>query len=231
MLFCERLWENLPYFLDVLIPAAGMTVRIAAGAFVLAIVVGLVLALLQTVKVSIITVVVRTYIEIIRGTPVLAQLFILYFGLTEVGIRFTPVQAAILGLGLNGGAYLAEVFRAGIQSIHAGQLEAALTVGMTPLSAMRYVILPQALNVVVPPTTNYSIALLKDTAIVSAVAAPEIMFKARNLVMETYLSAQIYLLVALMYLVMSLMLAYVSRRLERRLAVSGASGAGSPRAA
>src|SRR5215211_5592675 len=212
MLFWERLWENLPYFLDVLIPAAGMTVRIAAGAFVLAIVVGLVLALLQTVKVSIITLVVRTYIEIIRGTPVLAQLFILYFGLTEVGIRFTPVQAAILGLGLNGGAYLAEVFRAGIQSIHAGQMEAALTVGMTPLIAMRYVVLPQALNLVVPPTTNYSIALLK----------------ARNLVMETYLSAQIYLLVALMYLVMSLILAYVSRRLERRLAVSGASGTGRP---
>jgi His/Glu/Gln/Arg/opine family amino acid ABC transporter permease subunit len=231
MLFWERLWDNLPYFLDVLIPAAGMTVRIAAGAFVLAIVVGLVLALLQTVKISIITVVVRTYIEIIRGTPIIAQLFILYFGLTEFGIRFTPVQAATLGLGLNGAAYLAEVFRAGIQSIHAGQMEAALTVGMTPLIAMRYVVLPQALNLVVPPTTNYSIALLKDTAIVSAVAAPEIMFKARNLVMETYLSTQIYLLVALMYLVMSLILATISRRLERRLAVSGASGTGRPSAA
>ena len=223
MRFWERLWENLPYFLEVLIPAAGMTVRIAAGAFVLAIVVGLVLALAQTLKIGLLTLIVRTYIEIVRGTPVLAQLFILYFGLTQVGIRFTPIQAAIIGLGLNGGAYLAEVFRAGIASIHAGQMEAALTVGMTPLGAMRWVILPQALNVVVPPTTNYSIALLKDTAIVSAVAAPEIMFKARNLVMETYLSAQIYLLVALMYLSMSLILAYISRRIERRLAVSSAS--------
>jgi polar amino acid transport system permease protein/cystine transport system permease protein len=229
--FWERFWENLPYFLEVLIPAAGMTVRIAAGAFVLAIVVGLVLALLQTLKIGIITLIARTYIEIVRGTPVLAQLFILYFGLTQVGIRFTPVQAAILGLGFNGGAYLAEVFRAGIESIHSGQMEAALTVGMTPLSAMRYVILPQALNVVVPPTTNYSIALLKDTAIVSAVAAPEIMFKARNLVMETYLSAQIYLLVAIMYLIMSLILAYISRRLERRLSISGATGAARPSAA
>lgn len=224
MLFWERFVDNLPYFLEVLIPAAGMTVRIAAGAFVLAIVVGLVLALLQTIRIGLVTLVVRSYIELIRGTPVLAQLFILYFGLTEVGIRFTPIQAAILGLGLNGGAYLAEVFRAGIESIHAGQMEAALTVGMTPLTAMRYVILPQALRVVVPPTTNYSIALLKDTAIVSAVAAPEIMFKARNLVMETYLSAQIYLLVAIMYLVMSLILAFISRRLERRLGESGATG-------
>lgn len=218
MLFWERLWENLPYFLEVLIPAAGMTVRIAAGAFVLAIVLGLLLALLQTVRIGVINALVRIYIEVVRGTPVLAQLFILYFGLTEIGIRFTPIQAAILGLGFNGGSYLAEVFRAGIQSIHTGQMEAALTVGMTPLAAMRYVVLPQALNVVVPPTTNYSIALLKDTAIVSAVAAPEIMFKARNLVMETYLSAQIYLLVAIMYLIMSVILAAISRRVERRLA-------------
>src|SRR3954470_8709640 len=217
MLFWERLWNNLPYFLEVLIPAAGMTVRIAAGAFVLAIVAGLVLALLQTARVAPISAVVRTYIEVIRGTPVLAQLFILYFGLAEIGIRFTPVQAAILGLGLNGAAYLAEVFRAGIESIHTGQMEAALTVGLTPLAAMRYVVLPQALSVVVPPTTNYSIALLKDTAVVSAVAAPEIMFRARNLVMETYLSAQIYLLVAAMYLVLSLILAYLSRRVERRV--------------
>lgn len=224
-LFWDRFFENLPYFLDVLIPAAGMTVRIAAGAFVLAIAAGLVLALLQTLRIGVVTAAVRAYIEVIRGTPVLAQLFILYIGLTEFGIRFSPIQAAILGLGFNGGAYLAEVFRAGIQSIHAGQMEAALTVGMTPLAAMRWVVLPQALNVVVPPTTNYSIALLKDTAIVSAVAAPEIMFRARNLVMETYLSAQIYLLVALMYLVMSLILAFIARRIEWRLAVSGATGA------
>lgn len=226
-MFWQRFREELPYFLEVLIPAAGMTVRIAVGAFVLAIVVGLALALLQTFRIGLLNVILRAYIEIVRGTPVLAQLFILYFGLTQVGIRFTPVQAAIIGLGFNGGAYLAEVFRAGIESIHRGQLEAALTVGMTPLSAMRWVIIPQALRVVVPPTTNYSIALLKDTAVVSTVAAPEIMFKARNLVTETYLSAQIYLLVALMYLCMSLVLAWISRRLERRLAASSATGDGS----
>lgn len=226
-MFWQRFREELPYFLEVLIPAAGMTVRIAAGAFVLAIVVGLALALLQTFRIGLLNVILRAYIEIVRGTPVLAQLFILYFGLTQVGIRFTPVQAAIIGLGFNGGAYLAEVFRAGIESIHRGQMEAALTVGMTPLAAMRWVIIPQALRVVVPPTTNYSIALLKDTAVVSAVAAPEIMFKARNLVTETYLSAQIYLLVALMYLCMSLILSWISRRLERRLAASSATGDGS----
>lgn len=224
MQFWQRFWEKLPYFLEVLVPAAGMTVLITAGAFVPAIVVGLLLALLQTAKAPLISGAVRGYIEVIRGMPVLALLFILYIGLFEIGIALTPVQAAIVGLGMNGAAYLAEVFRAGIQSIHSGQMEAALTVGLTPLAAMRWVVLPQALNVVVPPTTNYSIALLKDTAVVSVVAAPEIMFRARNLVMETYLSAQIYMLVAVMYLVMSLVLSFIARAIERRLAISGAAG-------
>lgn len=217
--FWAKLWTNLPYFLETLMPAAVTTIAVTAGAFVLAVIVGLLLALLQRAKFDLVRKAVRAYIEIVRGTPVLAQLFILYFGLAEFGLKFTPLQAAILGLGLNGAAYLAEVFRAGIQSIHAGQMEAALTIGMTPLAAMRYVVLPQAIGVVVPPTANYSIALLKDTAVVSAVAAPEIMFRARNLVMETYLSMQIYLLVALMYLVLSFALSRVAVALERRLAV------------
>ncbi|HEU5430899.1 MAG TPA: amino acid ABC transporter permease [Thermomicrobiales bacterium] len=217
--FWAKLWTNLPYFLETLMPAAVTTIAVTVGAFVLAVIVGLLLALLQRAKFDLVRKAVRAYIEIVRGTPVLAQLFILYFGLAEFGLKFTPLQAAILGLGLNGAAYLAEVFRAGIQSIHAGQMEAALTIGMTPLAAMRYVVLPQAIGVVVPPTANYSIALLKDTAVVSAVAAPEIMFRARNLVMETYLSMQIYLLVALMYLVLSFALSRVAVALERRLAV------------
>jgi His/Glu/Gln/Arg/opine family amino acid ABC transporter permease subunit len=218
--FWTKLWENLPYFLEVLVPAVGTTVAITAVAFVLAIVAGLLLALLQTTPLSSVRRLVQVYVEVIRGTPVLAQLFILYFGLAEVGIRFTPFQAATLGLGLNGAAYLAEVFRSGIESIHAGQMEAALTVGMTPLAAMRWVVVPQALRVVVPPVTNYSVALLKDTAVISAVAAPEIMFRARNLVMETYLSMQIYLLVAVIYLVLSLTLARAAARVERRFAAA-----------
>ncbi len=220
MEFWAKLWENLPYFLEILLPAAWVTIRVTAIAFLLAVAAGLLLAMLQTSSLLPLRVLVRTYVEVIRGTPVLAQLFILYFGLAEFGIRFTPFQAATLGLGLNGAAYLAEVFRAGIQSIHAGQMEAALAIGLTPLSAMRYVVVPQALRIVVPPVTNYSIALLKDTAIVSAVAAPEIMFRARNLVMETYLSMQIYVLVAVMYLAMSLVLARAAARIERRFAVA-----------
>ena len=112
-----------------------------------------------------------------RAVPVLTQLFIIYFGLTEIGIRLDPLPSAIVGFGINGGAYLTEVFRAGIESIHHGQMEAAQMLGMTRLAALRIVILPQAVRVVLPPLGNFAIGLLKDTALASAVAAPELMFQ------------------------------------------------------
>jgi polar amino acid transport system permease protein/cystine transport system permease protein len=148
---------------------------------------------------------------------VLTQLFIIYFGLTEIGIRLDPLSAAIVGFGINGGAYLTEVFRAGIGSVHQGQMEAAQMLGMTRLTAMRIIILPQAMRVVLPPLGNFAIGLLKDTALASAVAAPELMFRARNLVDKTFLSTQIYLTTAAIYLAMSLPLGYVTRRLEARV--------------
>jgi polar amino acid transport system permease protein/cystine transport system permease protein len=211
----DRFLERAPYFLAVILDGAVTTVEVTVGALILAIVVGLIVALVRigggpASKLAV------AYIEFLRGTPVLAQLFILYFGLVEVGlVTLEPLQAAVLGLGLNGGAYLAEVFRAGIQAIHREQVEAALSVGLTPLNAMRRVILPQAFRIVLPPIGNFSIGLLKDTAVVSAVAAPEIMFRARQLTTETFQSGQIYLIAALVYLGLSLPLSQVVRRLER----------------
>jgi polar amino acid transport system permease protein/cystine transport system permease protein len=211
----DRFLERAPYFLGVMLEGAVTTVEVTFGALVLAIIAGLILALVRVGgglagKLAVV------YIEFLRGTPVLAQLFILYFGLVEVGlVTLQPLQAAVLGLGLNGGAYLAEVFRSGIQAIHRGQMEAALAIGLTPLGAMRRVILPQAFRIVLPPIGNFSIGLLKDTAVVSAVAAPEIMFRARQLTTETFQSGQIYLLAALVYLALSLPLSQVVRRLER----------------
>jgi polar amino acid transport system permease protein/cystine transport system permease protein len=154
-------------------------------------------------------------VEILRGTPALTQLFILYFGLAEFGIELTPISAAILGFGLNGSAYLAEIYRAGILAINKGQMEAALSIGMRPLEAMRYIVLPQAIRIVLPPLTNYAVSLLKDSAIVSAIAVPEIMLRARQLVTETYLSLEIYLIAAALYLAMSLPMMQLARRLER----------------
>jgi His/Glu/Gln/Arg/opine family amino acid ABC transporter permease subunit len=212
--FWIKLWENLPYFLSILLGGAVWTVTVTLASLALALVAGLFIALLNMSQSLLLKLPSRAYIEVMRGTPVLAQLYIIYFGLSAVGIEMRPITAAIVGLGLNGAAYLAEVYRAGIQSIHSGQIEAALSIGMTPMRAMRFIILPQAVQVMLPPLGNYGIQLFKDTAIVISIGVTEIMFWARNLVMETYLSMQIYLLVAVIYLCISLPLGRLVNRLE-----------------
>jgi polar amino acid transport system permease protein/cystine transport system permease protein len=212
--FWIKLWENLPYFLSILLGGAVWTVTVTLASLAMALVAGLVVALLNMSQSLLLKLPSRAYIEVMRGTPVLAQLYIIYFGLSAVGIEMRPITAAIVGLGLNGAAYLAEVYRAGIQSIHSGQIEAALSIGMTPMRAMRFIILPQAVRVMLPPLGNYGIQLFKDTAIVISIGVTEIMFWARNLVMETYLSMQIYLLVAVIYLCISLPLGRLVNRLE-----------------
>jgi polar amino acid transport system permease protein/cystine transport system permease protein len=207
-------WDLLP----LLLLAAITTVEVTAGGFVVATLIGLLCAVLQTFRWRVPGVVIAVYVDVFRAVPVLTQLFIIYFGLTEIGIRLDPVPAAIIGFGINGGAYLTEVFRAGITSVDRGQMEAAQMLGMTRLRAMRLIILPQAMRVVLPPLGNFAIGLLKDTALASAVAAPELMFRARNLVDRTFLSTQIYVAVAAIYLAMSLPLSHLTRRAEARLA-------------
>jgi polar amino acid transport system permease protein/cystine transport system permease protein len=212
--FLHNLAVHGPDFFAILLGAAMNTVIVTAGGLLAALVLGLVVALPLLSKRRWIRGIARTYVEIFRGTPVLTQLFILYFGLPELGIELTPVSAAVLGFGLNGAAYLAEVYRAGILAINKGQMEAALSVGMRPTEGMRYIVLPQAVRIVVPPLTNYAVSLLKDSAIVSAIAVPEIMFRARQLVTETYLSLEIYVVAAALYLLMSLPLIRLARRFE-----------------
>jgi His/Glu/Gln/Arg/opine family amino acid ABC transporter permease subunit len=207
-------WDLLP----VLLFGAVTTVEVTAGGFIVAVVLGLLCAIILGFRSRVLRALVAVYVDVFRAVPVLTQLFIIYFGLTEIGIRLNPLTAAIVGFGINGGAYLTEVFRAGIASVHQGQLEAAQMLGMTRLAALRIIILPQAMRVVLPPLGNFAIGLLKDTALASAVAAPELMFRARNLVDRTFLSAQIFLATAAIYLVMSVPLGYLTRRAEARVA-------------
>ncbi len=211
-------WVTVWGLLPVLLFGAITTVEVTAGGFVVAVVLGLFCAILLGFRSRLLRAIVAVYVDVFRAVPVLTQLFIIYFGLTEIGIRLDPLTAAIVGFGINGGAYLTEVFRAGIASVHQGQLEAAQMLGMTRLAALRIIILPQAMRVVLPPLGNFAIGLLKDTALASAVAAPELMFRARNLVDQTFLSAQIFLATAAIYLVMSLPLGYLTRRAEARVA-------------
>lgn len=201
-----------------LLRAAEGTLKMTGLAFCLAFALGLLLALAKLSPAAPLRLAAAGYIEVMRGIPALVILFIIYFGLADFGIIFDSFQAAVIGFGLNGAAYLAEVFRAGILAIHRGQMEAALTVGLTPLRAMRHVVLPQALRVALPPITNYAIALLKDTSVASIISAPELMLRARDLASSSFQPMEVFLLAAAIYLVMSLPISFVARRLETRLA-------------
>lgn len=215
--FWRILFAKLPVFLPYLLRGALVTVEITLASLAVATVFGLVLALLRHARVPLLSALASAYIELLRAVPVLTTLFIIYFGLAYAGIRLSSFAAAVAGLGMLGAAYMAEIHRAGIESVHRGQREAALSLGMTPTKAMRYVVLPQAFRVVVPPTANYAIGLLKDTAVVSTVAAPELLFAAKTLVSQTILPMQVYLLAALVYLALSLPLARLAKHVELRL--------------
>lgn len=217
MEFFDKLWEWAPEVFPFLIKASVVTLQVTAGSLALALVLGIFVALARISSFKLLSYPALIYTDVMRGTPALVQLFIIYFGLSDLGLEFDPISAAIIGLGLNGAAYVGEIYRAGIVAIHRGQIEAALSLGMTPVRAMRYIILPQAVRIVLPPLTNYAILLVKDTAIISTIAAPEVMFEARRIVQATFMhsvSGQIYLMAALIYLAITLPMSYVAKRLE-----------------
>jgi His/Glu/Gln/Arg/opine family amino acid ABC transporter permease subunit len=206
----------LPDCILVLLGGAVTTIEITLGGLLVALILGLVIALLRRSSFRGIAALAAAYVEIFRCVPVLTQLFVIYFGLGQIGLRLSPLPAAILGFGLNGAAYLAEIYRSGIESVPRGQSEAGSAIGMTKHQTMVWIILPQAIRVSLPPIGNYGVGLLKDSSIAVAIAAPEITFDATNLINQTYLSTQIYLLMALLYIGMSLPLSHLVRRLERR---------------
>jgi len=216
MSFFQILEKNGWYFFSTLLSGWPATLAVAAGALVFALIFGLIVALMRISAWKLLRWPATAYVEFFRGTPALVQLFVIYFGFPDWGYQPTPLQAAILGLGLNGAAYLSEIYRAGIESIHRGQMEAALALGMTPARAMQYIVLPQAIRTMLPPMTNFAIILLKDTAIVFAVGVLEVMALARQLVTETLTSAPIYLMAGAMYLCVTIPMARLAARLERQ---------------
>ncbi len=212
----ELFFDKLVELGGPLMLGAATTIAITLGSLLVATILGLALALIKLMHIRPVNWLINAYVELFRNTPVLVQVFIIYFGLPSIGLNIDPFPAAIIGLGLNGGAVLSEVFRAGLGAIHYGQREAALAVGMTPWDSLRYIILPQTWRITLPPLGNYAIALLKDTAIVSAIAAPEIMFWARNLVTSTFETTFVYILAAMIYFCLSFPLARLVGRFERR---------------
>ena len=206
-----------PKYLPLLLRGAVTTIELSVLGMALAVVVGLVIVLMRLYGIWPLRWFARAYVEVIRGTPLLIQLFLIYYGLPELGIKFNPFFAGILGLGLNYAASEAENYRAGIQAIPHGQLEAAFALGMSRAQALRRIILPQALRLVIPPVTNDFIAMFKDSSIVSVITMVELTKVYGMLAMSTYDYIGLGLMTAGIYFALSYPASIFANWLEGRL--------------
>ncbi len=204
-------------FFPMLLKGAGVTVLISVSSMALAITLGLMLTMLRLYAGPPFDWLATGYIEVYRGTPLLIQLYILYYGLPNIGISLNPVMAAFLGLGMNYAAYESELYRAGINAVPYGQMEAALSLGMTRGLAVKRVILPQAVKIALPGITNDFIALFKDSSLVSVIAMVELTKTYSMLAASTLRFFQLGIITALLYFCMSYPLSLLARRLEKRL--------------
>lgn len=204
-------------FFPSLLKGAAITILISAVSMTLAVALGLVLVIMRLYGSRLFSGAATAYIEFYRGTPLLIQLFILYYGLPNIGIALSPLVAAFLGLGMNYAAYEAELYRAGINAVPKGQMEAALSLGMTKSLALRRVILPQALRIAIPGVTNDFIALFKDSSLVSIIAMVELTKTYSILAATTLRFFELGLITALLYFGMSYPLSVLARRLEEKL--------------
>jgi polar amino acid transport system substrate-binding protein len=202
----------------ILIQSAGLTLVLSCLSFPLAVIGGLLIALGRLYGPKWIKAPLALYVEFLRGTPVMLQLYFIFFFLPEVGITVPAFWTAILGLALNYSAYESEIYRAGLQAVPRGQMEAALALGMSRTLALRRIIVPQAMRIVVPPAVNDFIALFKDTSVCSVVTLVELTKRFSVLSQSTQSTAELMLVTALLYLLMSYPLSLLSRRLETKLA-------------
>ncbi len=209
----------IPRFFPGFYAAALLTLQITFFGIIVGVVLGLVTGLMRLSKNPLINTPARAYIWIIRGTPLLLQLMIIYYGLIDL-VSIERMPAAIIGLGVHNGAYIAEIFRGAIQSVDRGQREAALSLGMTHTQAMRRIILPQAFKRSVPPLGNQFIIALKDSSLASAIAVRELLLRARQMGSSTLMMLEMLMIVGVYYLMMTSILNLLMGRIEKRLEVS-----------
>lgn len=210
--------KYLPYLLQ----GAGLTIELAVLGIALGILIGLVAALLK-ISHTPLRYIAHFYIWLIRGTPLLVQLFLIYFGLPQLGITLSAFASSVLGLGINSGAYLAEVFRGGIEAVPVGQTEASLSLGMGKFLTMRRIILPQALRIALPSLGNQFIISLKDSSLCSVITMSELLQTSQRFASVTFASMEFYTAAAVFYLVMTTVLSAVLRSLEWRLSTENRS--------
>jgi polar amino acid transport system permease protein len=203
------------------VKAAGLTLRIGVYGICLSLVVGLLCAVVQFRRIPVLRRIVSVYIELSRNTPLLVQLFFLYFGLPKLGIRISAEGCAIIGLTFLGGSYMAEAFRSGLESVEKIQRESALSLGLTETQTMWHIILPQALAVSVPPLCANMIFLIKETSVFSAIALADLMYVAKDLIGLYYQTAEALGMLVVSYLVLLLPISIIASILERRLRYAG----------
>ncbi|WP_027854512.1 amino acid ABC transporter permease [Marinobacterium litorale] len=210
-------WAIIVKYLPILSEAALLTLYISVISLVLGLVFGLAAALARLSRNRLFYGIASFYIWLIRSTPLLVQLFLIYYGLPQFGLDLSPFVSGVLGLALNVGAYNAETIRGGIQSISHGQTEAALSIGMNHAQTMRRIILPQAVRNIIPPLGNNFIILIKDTSLVSTITLVELTMKTQQLVGTTYKPFELYLAATMLYAVMTTATAMALRVVEKRM--------------
>jgi cystine transport system permease protein len=208
----------LKYAAPVMLRATGYTLLFAVASMLLGLALAAVIALVRVLRLPLLDRVAAVYVSAMRGTPLLVQVFIIYYGLPSIGIEFSPISAGILALTLNVAAYLSESLRGAVAGIAQGQWLAGTSLGLTRTQTLRYVIGPQALRSAVPSLSNSLISLIKDTSLVSVIAVTELMLATKELISTTFQPFPLYIAAAGVYWVLSLAFEQLQRVLERRLA-------------
>lgn len=203
--------------LPLMLKGAGWTLVLAVASAVFGALVGALVALVRLAKIPLLATLAALYVSGFRGTPLLVQLFVIYFGLPSIGIQFDPITAGILGLSLNVGAYLSETLRGAINGVAHGQWDAARSLGLTQMQVMRHVVGPQALRLAVPSLSNSLISLIKDTSLVSFIAVSELMLVTKEVIATTFQPFPLYLTAAAIYWALSASFESLQKKLERRL--------------
>jgi len=203
----------------IFIPAAIETLKITAASILFGLVLGLIVAIMRLSQNKIISTPAKIYILIIRGTPILLQLLIIYFGITGI-VKLRAFPSAVIAFGVHNAAYIAEIFRGAIISVDVGQKEAARSLGMTKFQAFKRIIFPQAFKRAIPPLGNQFIIATKDSSLASAIAVRELLLKSQQLGASTYHQLEYLIIAGIYYLVITLALGGVIHRIERKLAIS-----------
>ena len=224
-MFSGKLWELfLDSFPKILLPGLTMTIPLTIISFVLAMLIATVVALVQYARVPVLRQIARFYIWVIRGTPLLVQLFIVFYGLSRVGIVLDPFPAAVIVFSLNEGAYCAETVRAALESVPRGQLEAGLCAGLSYMQTVFRIVLPQAMRTAFPPLSNSLIAMVKDTSLAANITVTEMFMVTQRIVARTYEPLLLYCEVGLIYLIFSTVLTRLQALGERKLRLPGQKG-------